>query len=125
MNPVELLMRKRNVRAFILADPVQILFRRETKTKTAAGGYTTTIVSLENCQTARIIPSKRRYAYTGVNTEAGQIPLWPYILEGYHDMDIQVNDLFTWNGDEYQVKSIEPDREEKTIAAIDFYGPNP
>ena len=40
-------------------------------------------------------------------------------------MDIQVADRFTWDGQEYEVKSIEADREEKTIAAIDFYGPKP
>jgi len=125
MNPVELLMRRRNVLAFIEADSIEVVFTRETKTKTPAGGFITSWAPLSVCQIARIIPSKRRYAYTGVNTEAGQIPLWPYILEGLYNMDIKVDDKFTWDGQEYQVKSIEPDREEKTIAAIDFFGPRP
>lgn len=125
MNRIELLMRRRNVLAFIQADPISVIFTRQTKVKSNAGGYITTSVPLTQCQLGRIIPSKRRYAYTGVNTEAGQIPFWPYILEGLHDMDIQVADRFTWDGQEYEVKSIEADREEKTIAAIDFYGPKP
>jgi len=124
MDPVELLMRKRVSSAFIGAYAIKVQFKREIKVRTAAGGYTKSLVTLENCQIARIIPSKRRYAYIGVNTEAGEIPHWPYILEGHPDMDIEQGDRFTWNDEEYQVKSIEPTRDEKTIAAIDFYGKN-
>ena len=69
MNPVELLMRRRNVLAFIEADSIEVVFTRETKTKTPAGGFVTSWAPLSVCQIARIIPSKRRYAYTGVNTK--------------------------------------------------------
>lgn len=126
MNPVELKMRRRVVHAFIHADPVHVILVRATKTvKTPSGGWTTVKQPPLAPQLGRIVPAKRRYGFTGVNTEAGSIPLWPYNLLGLSDMDIQSGDTFVHSGDTYEVKSIEPDREERTVASIDFYGGQP
>ena len=122
MNPVERLMRRRNMQQYINEDPVDISFIRQIKTETPAGGWTVSDAPPLAPQRGRIIPAKRRYADMHVNTEAGQIALWPYILIGFHNMNIQEDDRFVWLGNTYQVKSIEPDREERTQAAIDFYG---
>lgn len=122
MNPAERLMRRRNMRQYIAEDLVKVAFIREVKTETSAGGWTVEDAPPLAPQSARIVPAKRRYGNTHVNTESGQIPSWPYILVGYHDMNIAKDDKFFWQGDLYQVKSIEPDREERTQAAIDFFG---
>jgi len=122
MNPTEVLFRRRNVRAFIKADPVYVSFTRRVKTPSPAGGWTWVDSDPVAPQEGRLVPSKRRYADMTVNTEAGQVVLWPYLLLGYHDMDIQEGDHFVLNGQAYEVKSIEPDREERTVAAVDFFG---
>lgn len=118
----ERIMRRRIVRQYIAEDPVDVAFVRQQKVTTPAGGWKLEDQPPLPPQRARIIPAKRRYGNATVNTESGQILDWPYILVGYHDMNIEPNDKFTWQGHHYQVKSIEPDREERTQAAIDFYG---
>ena len=123
MNTVELIFRRRNVRAFIKADLVKVAFVRKVKVPTSAGGWTWQIQPPLAPQEARIVDSKRRYADVHVNTEAGEIDNWPYILLGYHDMDVQENDTFTVNGNTYQVKSVKADNQERTVCAVDFYGP--
>lgn len=122
MNRAELIFRRRNVRAFIKADPVQVSFVRKVKVKTSSGGWTWEELPPLAPQEGRIVDSKRRYANVQVNTEAGNIDLWPYILLGYHDMDIQENDVFKVDENVYQVKSVKADNQERVVAAVDYYG---
>jgi len=118
----ELVMRRRVVRAFILADAVRVSFTRRTLVETPAGGWVRTKEPTPLApQVARLVPSKRRYAPPFVNTEEGEIPKWPYILLGYHDMDVQERDTFEIDGKLYEAKSIEPRREERTVVAVDYY----
>lgn len=122
-NRVELILRRRLCKVFIAADYVMVSFRRMAKIKTPAGSWTEIPVDPPlPPQKVRIIPSKRRYGTPFENTEAGRITSWPYLMMGPHDMDIAEEDVFEWNGATYVVKSIEPRREERTIAAIDFRG---
>lgn len=126
MNRIELLMRRRNVAAFIDADPVDVVFSRSTKIRTPAGGWVEgPRTPLPSPQRVRIIDSVRRFADTQVNTEAGNITLTAKVLIGFHDMDIKVGDDFTWNNAQWEVKAIKDDREERTVAAIDYYGKLP
>lgn len=122
MNPTELIFRRRNVKAFIEADPVDVSFVRVSRVRTPAGGWTEATLPPLPPQRARIVPAKRRYGGQQVNTEAGQVDLYPYQLLGFHDMDIAEDDTFSVNGQDYQVKTIEADREERTVAAINYYG---
>jgi len=126
MNRSELVMRRRNVRAFIDADPSDVLLHRITRVATDAGSWTETDpLPLSSLQRVRIMDAKRRYTDPHVNTEAGAIPLSPYIMIGSSTMDIQVDDSFTWLGDHFKVTSIHPDREERTVASIDYFGKTP
>lgn len=124
MNHFELLMRRRVVQAFIDADPVRIEFSRSGPTeKTAAGGYVQGEGSTLSPQTARIVPNRRRYTDGIVNSEAGDIPHTDYLLVGAHNLDIAVDDEFTWLGEWYRVTGIHTTRrQESTLAAIDFLG---
>jgi hypothetical protein len=57
-----------------------------------------------------------------VNTEAGDIEKWPYTLIGPYNLDVAEGDIFNYNGQSYEVKTVEADREERTLVALDFYG---
>lgn len=123
MNRSELVMRRRNVLAFINADPTDVIFSRVTRVATTAGSWVESDPTpLPSSQRVRITDAKRRFTSPLVNTEAGDIPLSPYILLGKHDLDIRVHDVFSWRGSDYKVIAIHPDREERVMASIDNLG---
>jgi len=123
MNHTELVMRRRNVLAFIQADPVQIVFTRDGEpTKTAAGGLVPGVPSVLPQQQARIVQNKRRYNNGLVNSEAGDIPHTDYLLIGMHTLDVEVGDRFTWLGEHYEVTGIHEPRQESHLCSIDFFG---
>lgn len=115
-------MRRRVVAEFIRVDDAKVSFKRILKVKTDAGGYVEQEQPPLPPQRVRLIPQKRRFASSFVNTEAGEIEKWPYIFIGAHNLDVVEEDRFTYNGDEYQVMAIEPDREERTLIACDYFG---
>ena len=117
----ELKMRRRNVREFIRVDSAVITLIRQVRTKTPSGGYEDTPAP-QAPQTVRLVPAKRRYGSAFVNSEAGQVEKYPYNLVGYHDMDIAEHDKFEYLGNWYEVETIEPDREERTQAALIYSG---
>lgn len=119
----ELLMRRRIVREFIRVDYARVsLVRPGAKTKTAAGAWTQGTPTTLSPQLVRLIPAKRRYNSALVNTEAGDIEKWPYSMIGAWNLDVAEGDTFTHNGQGYKVMTIEPDREERTLVALDFFG---
>lgn len=125
MNRAELIMRRRNVLAFIKADPVSIVLNRPVApVKTESGGYVRTApgVSLAP-QQARIVQNKRRFNPGLVNSEAGEIPDTDYLLIATHDKDVMPNDTFEWRGDHYRVDAIYGLRTESILATLSFRGP--
>lgn len=129
MNPVELIMRRRNVYAFIKADPIQlVLERKNPPTKTSSGGYTPGVETVLEPQFARIVHNTRRYKNGLVNTEPGDLPDTDYLLIGLHTLDVEVDDEFKWadlHGTEgyYKITGIHPWRKESTLCSIQFTGP--
>ncbi|MCA1800475.1 MAG: hypothetical protein LC650_04205 [Actinobacteria bacterium] len=119
---MELLIRRRLVWEFIMADYADVAFRRTVKTKTDAGGYREDEQPALPAQRIRLIPQKRRFASTFVNTEAGEIEKWPYNFIGKHNLNVKEEDRFSYRGNEYQVMAIEPDREERTLLSCDYFG---
>lgn len=125
MNPVERIVRRRLVRAFIDADAIAVQFAgRVVRTRTEAGGWVTSKGPALPPQTVRIVPSKRRFDNGLVNAEAGEIPHTEWLLLGHHDLDVKVDDEFQWNGAYYKVTGILPNREERTLCSIDYRGPH-
>lgn len=124
MNRTELIMRRKNVWAFIQADPiVLVLTRNGDPVKTAAGGLVKTAPETLPPQTARIVLNKRRYNPGVVNSEAGDIPHTDYLLIGMHTLDIETEDSFEYRGEFYKVIGIHNQRTESVLASIDFLGP--
>lgn len=131
MNSAELLSRRRNVAAFIDADPVRISFQRAAEpTKSPAGGYrANSSPASVSPQKARIVHNTRRYKNGLVNSEAGDIPQTDYLLLGSHTLDVKVNDLFEWDdlqgkAGNYKITGIHPFRKESTLCSIEFDGPD-
>jgi len=123
MNNTELLMRRRNVRAYIKADPSDIVITRGgAPEKTAAGGYVKSAPTPLPQQRVRIVQNKRRYNNGLVNSEAGDIPHTDYLLIAKHDANIEVEDAFTWLGINYKVTGISETRTESLLASIDLLG---
>lgn len=129
MNPVELLMRRRNVQAFIKADSIQLVLTRKTPpVKTPAGGYVPGIDETLEPQVARIVHNTRRYKNGLVNTEPGDLPDTDYLLIGLHTLDVKVDDEFEWSDLQgtpglYKITGIHPWRHESTLCSIQFTGP--
>lgn len=123
MNPVELLMRRRNVRAFIKADPVNIVVLRQgPSVKTPAGGYIKGTIQTLDSQEGRIVLNKRRFNPGVINSEAGDITETDYLLIGQHTFDLEVGDVFHWLGQQYKVIGIHLNRQESLLASIDLLG---
>lgn len=120
-NPVERKMQRRQTTAFIAADAEQITIHRQQKIA-KNGGWVWGPETVLPPQTIRLVPAKRRYGDATTNTEAGQVVNWPYIAEGEPDLDIQPDDWFLHQDQKYQVKSVEQDRDVKTLAFLDYFG---
>lgn len=127
MDKTELLMRRRNVRAFIKADPATIVIRRKASParNPNTGGYVQGAdVPPLDPQVVRIVQNVRRYTDGIVNAEAGDIPNSEYRLVGLHTLDIEVDDEFTWLNENYKVEGIHVARIESVFAAISLLGPD-
>jgi hypothetical protein len=118
-------MRRRNVRAFIDADPVSIVLTREAApTQTAAGGFVASAPADPlPAQRARIVQNKRRFNNGIVNAEAGDIPDTDYLLLGNYSFNGEVNDIFFWQDRKYTITGIHELRTESFLASIDLAGP--
>lgn len=119
-------MRRRSVYAFIAADYFDLVLQRlpQPTRNTETGGYLKSpggpLVLAP--QRMRIVQNVRRFTDGLVNAEAGDIPNTDYRLIARHDADIQVNDTFVWQGDNYYVSGIHEARTESVFAAIDLLG---
>lgn len=121
-NKAELMMRRRIYWQFVLADSAMVAFSRRTRIPTSAGAWKWGPYVDGAPQIIRIIPAKRRYANSNVNSEAGEIDNYPFQINGRWDMNIAEDDTFWWEGKKYVIKSIDQDRDEKTMAFATYYG---
>lgn len=123
MSHAELVMRRRNVRAFIKADSIDItLMRHLPPTPSPAGGLVASAPEPLDPQEARIVLNKRRYTNGLVNSEAGEIPHTDYLLIMEYNKDVEVNDEFEYHSDHYKVTGIYGARTESFLCSIDFLG---
>ncbi len=123
MNHAELVMRRRNVWAFIQADPVKIELKHDPEpTKTASGGLVKGPAITRAPQIARIVQNVRRYDNGLINSEAGYIPNTMYLLIARHNFLVEVNDTFLWLNNHWRVSGIHPTRSESLLCSLDFLG---
>lgn len=123
MNKTELAMRRRNVRAFIQADPVELILSRPgVVIKSAVGGTTRSAPEDLPSQQFRIVQNVRRYTDGLVNAEAGDIPRTKYLMIGEHTRDVEEDDHFWWLDEHYKVTGIFGPRQESLLIALEYYG---
>lgn len=116
-------MRRRNVDAFIKADPVSLTVTRPgTISTTAAGGRVRNAPTTLSPQQARIVQNKRRYNPGIVNGEAGSIPHTDYLLIARYNANFEENDEFVWQGETYRIVGINELRDESLLASIELLG---
>lgn len=126
INRVELIMRRRVVKAFIKADVMPLVLTRELPAvkNPETGGYVRASgdPSVLDPQDMRIIQNVRRYTDGLVNAEAGDIPNTEYRLLAEWNADIEEDDTFIWEGEHYYVSGIHEARDESIFASIDLLG---
>lgn len=127
MNRAELLARRKNVAAFVRADPVELLiFRPQPAVKNPLTGGMTKAEDEELLpQEARIVQNVRRFTSGVEHSEAGDIPNSQYRLIATYATDIEPLDKFMWQGEWYKVMEhgIHRARIESVYAAIELLGP--
>lgn len=117
---------RRNVAAFIKADPVVLELSRVNRVETPAGGWTEGEPDVLPPQEFRLVPFKRRLTLQTANTQDGPIPHLSYTLVGRHNVDVERGDFFDLNGDRWRVVGVEPntdrrDRTDRVVAEIEVW----
>lgn len=105
---------RKNMDAFIRADPLDIVLVRTEKKRTVSGGYVQVAPTPLPPQQFRLVPFKRRLSNFVARTDDGEIPGEDWVLVGRINVDIQRDDTFTYNGDEYRIISIEPKTDDRS-----------
>jgi hypothetical protein len=57
-----------------------------------------------------------------VSTELGDVPDLPYTILGRHDFDVKKGDWFTWEGDKFEIITIDIKQEVRVAAHADYFG---
>lgn len=118
-------MERRQIKAIIEEDPVDLIFRRAPLVRQADNSYAEgPEVSLEP-QRVTLIPFKRRMTEFLVNTELGNVPDLPYVMVGEHDLNVRRGDRFTFQGDEFEVQTLDIKKEVRVAAHVDYFGGAP
>lgn len=127
MNRAELLARRKNVAAFVKADPIELLiFRPKPAVKNPLTGGKVKAEDEELLpQEARIVQNVRRFTSGVEHAEAGDIPNSQYRLIATYATDLEPLDKFMWQGEWYKVMEhgIHRARIESVYAAIELLGP--
>lgn len=116
----ELRMQRRLTAAFVHQSRQMVVLRRAERTPDGAGGFTEgTPVSLRPQRFALVIQVLEG---TTANEHATTPEADAYALVGRHDADIRVGDRLTFDGREYWVTFIHPDRSYETRAEVGYLG---
>lgn len=107
----ELQSRRRNLAAFINADPISVEFSRYPQVSDGAGAWTKGPVEYVPAQVCRLVPYKRRLASLTDSVPSGDLPNVQYSLVGSWDMDVERWDEFYYNNAWYKVMGMEPNSE--------------
>lgn len=114
MSKKGLLILRRNLDAFIKADPVMITFSRPVQVSTPAGGWKPGVPVTIPAQQLRFVPFKRRMSNDVQNTQDGPLQQGNYILVGRYNTDVKKGDEFSYNSLDYKVIQIEPKSDDRS-----------
>src|SRR5688572_32289390 len=130
---MERFLMRRQAAAFINAQPLDLQLNRPIKEKTTAGGVVDSGEETLDAQRLRWIPFKRRLTWEKILAPQGigrdELTKVQYILEGFHDADIEPGDWFTTppvnhglQPGQYEVVFVSPWREERVQAGLMYRG---
>lgn len=110
MHPVELQIHRMNTKAFIEADPLEIILYRQQRVRTDSGGFKDTHVPVA-AQRFRLVPVDRMAdQITELKTSVGRVVKTPFHLLGEHDADMERWDMFKLNDVWFEIASpIQPE----------------
>lgn len=120
------LMRKQT-ESFLMVDPQQLSFKRPSAGYVADNmGGRTLDANLEILppQPCRIVPVQVRSGISQVtaNPQGILTPTKDPTLVGRWNMDVKLNDFFTWNNQDFQITFIYSDRRFMTQCQLDLMG---
>jgi hypothetical protein len=119
VDAVELRIRRKNVDLFIKAKQETITLTRQPKLDAGNGGWKYGVPVDLDPQPFRIMSFKRRLIQERVPHEIlGNVIQSDDILIGHYNADVQERDTFTLNGVPYEVKFVDQERTDHTLAAI-------
>lgn len=125
LNSTQRVMERRQIRALIQADKVELSFIRSDRVDDGAGSWRKGPPRELPPQECALIPFKRRMTEFLVNTELGNVPDLPYVLLGFHTLDVKRGDTFTFQGEQYEVQTVDLKREVRVAAHVDYFGGAP
>jgi hypothetical protein len=105
MNSAELRANRRNTKAFIAADPVELVLYRQEIKRTSGGNLAKVGEPVPLApQTFRMLPQGS--AQADVRNTSGKLAPQTYVLMGEWDADMARDDTFTHNGVDYTLEGI-------------------
>jgi hypothetical protein len=122
MSPVQLLMERRQIEALIKADEVTITLHRREKLAVPGGGWKWGPETELTPQRMALIPFKRRMTEFLVATEIGDVPDLPYMILGRYNLNIAKDDWFFWQGDKFEVQTVDIKQDVRIAAHVDYFG---
>lgn len=121
-NQAELLFHRRQTAAYLRAESVDIALERRVWETTDTGGRKVASTSTLPPQRFRLVPFKRRLTHVVVNTPDGKVTDSSFQMVGSHTADIQKEDRFQLDGGWYEIESVEPNREFRTLCDVRYRG---
>lgn len=116
---------RRQIEAFIRAEPLKVALKRPQEVITEAGGRTSGELLTLQEQTFRLVPFKRRLTREwGFSDDGEAVKNVDWVLVGAYDADVATGDWFNARGFKYQVKAVSDHRIYRTAAGLIQRGPS-
>jgi hypothetical protein len=116
----ELALQRRLTRYFIAADSLDVVLMRSSYTDDGEGGSVRGVAAARTVQTMRLIPLQDGAAEQLTSNGTQVSPT--YMLLGVYDADMERWDRFTVDGREYEVVSINQNRQYETKGEVAYLG---
>lgn len=121
--PHELKVKRRLMAEYLRRDHIMLVLKRPTLEGTDAGGVVRGEPVDLDPQIFRLYPFIRRVSQYTRDTPDGDIINIRYVLVGLHTADVQAADFFHFDNGLYDVVSVDPMHEDRTVANVTYRGP--
>lgn len=120
ISSAELAIQRKQTAAFIASDSVAVVLERPVFVSDGAGGHTRGVPTLLPSQTMRLIPLQD--GTTAQLNADGEMIEPSYMLMGRWDANIERWDRFMLEGHEYEVLSVNQNRQYECKAEVSYRG---